>query len=198
MFHGFPHNLAESLMDACINKGAVQYQEAERTSDVFQTVLTDVSLNSDIFFVDFGSLEVKKIWFIRTNYWDMMKSWLGFGDLDLIFKVTVGLKLPNLSPKVLVCTISHELVGRFQPDLHGYNIGTWWRANLILVTLTYFSRSVRDLNCQIWAKRCLCAQYLMNQLADFNQICMDITFGHGKMLNRFLWPWSNFQGHCQT
>ena len=47
-----------------------------------------------------------------------------FGDLDLIFKVTAGLKLPNLSPKVLVCTISHELVGRFQPDLHGYNTGT--------------------------------------------------------------------------
>ena len=44
----------------------------------------------------------------------MMKSWLGFGDLDLIFKVSAGLKLPNLSPKVLVCTISHELVGRFQ------------------------------------------------------------------------------------
>ena len=54
----------------------------------------------------------------------MMKSWLGFGDLDIIFKVTAGLKLPNLSPKVLVCTISHELVGRFQPDLLGYNIGT--------------------------------------------------------------------------
>ena len=54
----------------------------------------------------------------------MMKSWLGFGDHDLIFKVTGGLKQPNLSPKVLVCTISHELVGRFQPDLHGYNLGT--------------------------------------------------------------------------
>ena len=104
-----------------------------------------------------------------------MMSWLGFGDLDLIFNVTVWLKLPNLSPKVLVCTISHELVDGFQPDLHWYNIGTWWRADLILVTLTYFSRSVRDLNCQIWAKRCLCAQYLMNQLADFNQICMDIN-----------------------
>ena len=49
---------------------------------------------------------------------------LGFGDLDLIFKVTAGLKLPNLSPKVFVCTIFHELVGRFQSDLHGYNIGT--------------------------------------------------------------------------
>ena len=115
----------------------------------------------------------------------MMKSWLGFGDLDLIVKVAVRLKLPNLSQKVLLCTISHELVGRFRPDLHGYNIGTWWRAALVLVTLTYFSRSLRDLNCQIGVKRCLCAQYLMSQLADFNQICMDITFGHDKKLNRF-------------
>ena len=54
----------------------------------------------------------------------MMKSCLDFGDLDLIFKVTAELKLPNLSQIVLVCTISHELVGRFQPHLHGYNIGT--------------------------------------------------------------------------
>ena len=54
----------------------------------------------------------------------MMKSWLDFDDLDLIFKVTAGLKLPNLSQNVLVCTLSHEIVGRFQPDLHGYNIGT--------------------------------------------------------------------------
>ena len=25
----------------------------------------------------------------------------------------MGLKLPNLNPKVLMCTISHELVGNF-------------------------------------------------------------------------------------
>ena len=49
---------------------------------------------------------------------------VSFGDLDLIFKVTAGLKLPNLSQKVLVCTIFHELVGRFQPDLYECNIGT--------------------------------------------------------------------------
>ena len=132
-----------------------------------------------------------------TDGWILTK-FAGFGDLDLIFKVTAGLKLPNLSQNVLVCPISHELVGRFQPDLHGYNIGTWWSADLVLVSLTYFSRSLWDLNCQIWAKRCLYAQYLLNQLVDFNQICMDITFGHDKKLNRFWWPWSNFQGHCQT
>ena len=26
---------------------------------------------------------------------------------------------------------------------------------------------------------------LMSQLVDFNQICMDITFGHDKKMNRF-------------
>ena len=52
--------------------------------------------------------------------WDMIKSGLGFGELDLIFK---GFKLPNLNKKC-VCTISHELVVRFQSDLHGYKIGT--------------------------------------------------------------------------
>ena len=46
----------------------------------------------------------------------MMKRSLGFCDLDLIFKVTAELTLPDSSPKVLVYTISHELVGRFQPD----------------------------------------------------------------------------------
>ena len=36
-----------------------------------------------------------------------------FGDLDLFFKVTAGLKLPNLSQYVLVSTISHEPAGGF-------------------------------------------------------------------------------------
>ena len=36
-----------------------------------------------------------------------------FRDLDLIFKVTAGLKLPNLSQKVLVCTISHDWLTDF-------------------------------------------------------------------------------------
>ena len=36
--------LADSPMDACIKKGAKQHLKTKRTSDVFQTVLTDVSL----------------------------------------------------------------------------------------------------------------------------------------------------------
>ena len=38
---------------------------------------------------------------------------IDFGDLDLFFKVSAGLKLPNLSQKVLVCTISREPAGGF-------------------------------------------------------------------------------------
>ena len=66
----------------------------------------------------------------------MMKSWFGFGKHDLIFKVTVVLKLPNLSQKVLICMVSHEPVGRFLPDLHVYIIGARSIADKILVTLT--------------------------------------------------------------
>ena len=43
-------------------------------------------------------------------------------DEELIFKVTAGLKLPNISQKVIVCRVSHEPVGGFQPDIHAYNI----------------------------------------------------------------------------
>ena len=42
-----------------------------------------------------------------------MKRRFGFGDLDLFFKVTAGLKLPDLRQKLLVCTISHEPAGGF-------------------------------------------------------------------------------------
>ena len=48
-------------MDACINNGTAQHQEAEMMSDVLN------SLKSDIFFADFVTLEVKKIWFIKTT-----------------------------------------------------------------------------------------------------------------------------------
>ena len=40
-------------------------------------------------------------------------------------------------------------------------------------------------NCQIYAKKCLCARYLMNHLADFKQIYMDVTMGHDEELVRF-------------
>ena len=52
-----------------------------------------------------------------------MKSWLDFDNLDLIFKVTAELKMPNLSQKVLVCMSSHEPLAGMLSDLHVYFIG---------------------------------------------------------------------------
>ena len=54
----------------------------------------------------------------------MMKSWLGFGDL--IFKVTTGLKTAKFKSKSACLHISHELVGRFQPDLHWDMMKSWF------------------------------------------------------------------------
>ena len=61
----------------------------------------------------------------------MMKSLLDFGDHDIFFKISAGLKTAKFEPKGA------------------------------------------------------CVHNIMNQLADFNQICMYITFGHDKKLNRF-------------
>ena len=47
-----------------------------------------------------------------------------FGDLDLIFKVTAWLKLPNFSQRVLVYMLSHERLAGMLPNLHVYIIGT--------------------------------------------------------------------------
>ena len=63
--------------------------------------------------------------------------------------IVFGADPVGVSGHFLVCTISHEPVGGFQLNLHGCNIGTWWRIDLVLVTLTQFSRSLQDLNCQI-------------------------------------------------
>ena len=52
----------------------------------------------------------------------MKKSWLDFGDLDPIFKVTQGLKIVG---KWLVCTLSYEGMAGFWPNLHNYIVVTW-------------------------------------------------------------------------
>ena len=57
----------------------------------------------------------------------------GFGDSDLIFKITAGLKLPNLHQKVIVCMLhlSHEPLAGMLPNLHVYIIGTGSKADEI-------------------------------------------------------------------
>ena len=78
----------------------------------------------------------KLIW---IYHWDKLKSWLGFGDLVFIFKVTVGFRWQFLVPK-----ISLEPGDGIPPNLPGYIIGSSLRAGYVLVTLTSFSRSQED------------------------------------------------------
>ena len=47
-----------------------------------------------------------------------------FGNLDLIFKVTLGNQIAKFRPKILKCTLSSEWVSRFYPNLHEFNIWT--------------------------------------------------------------------------
>ena len=47
-----------------------------------------------------------------------------FGDLDLIFKVSAGPKLQNLSQNALVSMLSHEPLAGMLPNLYVYIIGT--------------------------------------------------------------------------
>ena len=47
-----------------------------------------------------------------------------FGDLDLIFKVTLENQFAKFRPKILKCTLSSELVSGFGLNLHEFNIWT--------------------------------------------------------------------------
>ena len=47
-----------------------------------------------------------------------------FGDLDLIFKITAGHKLPNLSKKCLSASLSLEPLAGMLPNLHVNIIGS--------------------------------------------------------------------------
>ena len=66
----------------------------------------------------------------------MIKSCIGFGDLDLIFKVTVRLDPPKLSQKVFVCMLSHGPLDGMLPNLQAYINLTGSIAYEILVSLT--------------------------------------------------------------
>ena len=47
-----------------------------------------------------------------------------FGDLDLIFKVTLENQIAKFRLKILKCTLSSEWVSGFYPNLHEFNIWT--------------------------------------------------------------------------
>ena len=73
-----------------------------------------------------------------------MLSFYPLDVLDEILNLIESVSEGFLS--TLVCTISLKAIDGISPNLHGYIIGTSLRVDLILVTLTSFSRSQEGLN----------------------------------------------------
>ena len=42
------------------------------------------------------------------------------------------------------------------------------------------------------------ALYILNELVDFDQTCIQTTLGHGEEIIGFWWLLPNFQGHTST
>ena len=47
-----------------------------------------------------------------------------FGEIALIFKVTLENQIAKFRPKIRKCTLSSEWVSGFYPNLHEFNIWT--------------------------------------------------------------------------
>ena len=91
-----------------------------------------------------------------------------FCNLDLIFKVTVS--------------ATSEPVDGFWPNLHSYIVGRYIVFGAILSASAFF----------------VSVHYLLNQLIDSDQTCVDTLLGGGEELFKFWWPRPYFQGHSGT
>ena len=117
------------------------------------------------------------------DYYVPYKRWRwGVGDI-FSFWITLALALVW---HFLVCMIPHEPVCRFSSNLQAYIIGTYLKANWILVILTSFSRPhySRDndliLKATVFQRRStfnpkMLVYYLLNWWMDLGQTCRYIT-----------------------
>ena len=118
-------------------------------------------------------------------YWcDMKKNWLDFGDLDPIFKVTVGLRLLEIG--IPAPCLQNELMDFGQTCAaillrQGQElIRFWWPWPHI-----QGHRRLRLL------ENGFSAPYLQNKMMN----CIPILSRQGQELIRFEWPWPHFQGY---
>ena len=92
--------------------------------------------------------------------------------MDILVSVRILLVSGSVS-QILVPTISLESVDGIPPNLPGCSTGTSLRADWVLVTLTSFSMSQKDLG-----DKFRYPQYLMNLLMEFPQIYLNKSLGH--------------------
>ena len=79
-----------------------------------------------------------------------------------------GHKRALIVGKWLVCTLSLEGMNGFWPNLHSYIVGTWTKIDLILVTLTLFSRSHNVLECWEMASISWKNSWILTKLAQIH------------------------------
>ena len=125
----------------------------------------------------------------QIQCWEGVKSWLDFGDLGQIFKVTATFF--NIWNFVSVRYLM-EPVDRFRPNLHRYNLWEGVKSWLDFGDLDLIFK-VTATFCNVWNFVSGC--YLLNQWTYFDQTCIDTLLGGCEELIRFWWPWLNFQGH---
>ena len=121
----------------------------------------------------------------QIHCWEGGTSWLDFGDLGPIFKVTATFF--NVWNFVSVRYLMNQWTNLYQTCtdtmLGGCEklIWFWWPFK---VTATF---------CNVWNFVSGCS--LLNQWTYFDQTCIDTMFGGCEELIRLWWPWLNFQGH---
>ena len=117
---------------------------------------------------------------------NMENNWLDFGDLDLIFKVTQGLRMMEngLSENYLMKEwMDFDQSCKAILVRHGKElIRFWW-------PWPHCQGHRRAQIVENW----LSAPYLLNEWMDFDQTCTAILLSHGQDLNRFWWPWPIFK-----
>ena len=122
----------------------------------------------------------------QIYHWEGGKCWLDFGDLDPIFKVTLGLRL--LENALSVSWRNGWILTKLaQPNCCGMENNWLYFGDLDPIFKVAGELRLLDNG--------LSACYLLNEWMNFNQTCTATMLRHEKELITFWWPWPYFQGH---
>ena len=124
----------------------------------------------------------------QIHCWEGRTSWLDFGDLGTIFKVTatffnvwnfVSMRYLMNQWTDLDQTCTDTLLGRCE--------------ELVRFCWPWLNFQGHSNLCNVL--NFVSGRYLLNQWTYFDQTCIDTMLGGCEELIRFWWPWLNFQGH---
>ena len=142
------------------------------------------------------SISWTNVWILtsQTHYWDGEKKWLDFGDLDLIFNVTLALWNFQILTKKLVCTLSLEPNDGFWPNFIYDNMG-WFKD---LIRFLWPWSNFQGHHTIITVKMSLVCTLSPEPIGGFWPNLHRNTFGTWEKNDRFWWPWLHVKGHTST